>query len=83
VRSEGSSRVLDLDYFCSWKIRVRAQTWLSNSEQTESFLEPNDELKNHYNRLYDDKGEPMVEELTVIVLTGIESLLLVRGYGGV
>ena len=38
---------------------------------------------NHYNRLYDDKGEPMVEELTVIVLTGIESLLLVSGYGGV
>ena len=57
--------------------------WASKSEQTESFLEPNDELKNHYNRLYDDKGEPMVEELTVIVLTGIESLLLVRGYRGV
>ena len=57
--------------------------WASNSEQTESFLEPNDELKNHYNRLYDDKVEPMAEELTFIVLTGIESLLLVSGYGGV
>ena len=57
--------------------------WASNCEQTESFLEPNDEFKNRYNRLYDDKGEPMVEELTVIVLTGIESLLLVSGYRGV
>lgn len=49
----------------------------------EKFLALNDELENNYNRRYDDEVEPMAEELTFIVLAGIESLLLMSGYGGV